>query len=208
LGRWGGAPYFVKFSSQCARQIPMIRRAMPGVPEIFLYRSPLEVLVGNLRAPTQSWLWQEKHTGVPLAAALERPLVELLARGIGRSMQGLLDHLTDSTLLMNYSEIGPDTPQALLDAFGIPAADEVRAAMAATLVLDAKDALKQKLFQRDIETKRAAATAMQRDLIAEFADGPFRALEARRLARRGIATAVASAMPTLTHTGPISSRST
>jgi hypothetical protein len=154
------------------------------VPEIFLYRHPLEVLVGNLRRPTQSWIWLEKHTGLSLDEAWERSIAELFARGIGRTMQMMLDHVSESTYLMNYSEIGPTTPRQLADAFGISVTDLTLRAMAAPLSYSAKDALQAKLFRRDVDEKRAAATSRLRDLVAEFADAPFRDLEARRAAQR------------------------
>lgn len=187
LGRWGAASanrYFVKFFSQTVHEIDLLRLATPGVPEIFVYRDPLEVLVGNLRSPTQSWIWSQKHTSLPLRDAVERPVVELLARGIGRTMQVMLDHATDSTLLLNYSEIGPTTPRLLLKSFGLPVTDDALCRMGATLAYDAKDVLKEKLFQRDVEEKWASATSRIRDLVSEFAETPFRDLEERRLAQR------------------------
>lgn len=176
--------YFVKFFSQSVHQVELLRLAMPAVPEIFLYRDPLEVVVANLRDPTQSWIWLQKYTGLPLDQALERPVAELFARGVGRTMEAMLEHLRPSTLLINYTEIGPSTPRLLLEVFGIPISERLEREMASHLSYDAKDVLRAKLFQRDVEQKRRAATSKVRDLVTQFAEPAFRELEARREASR------------------------
>lgn len=176
--------YFVKFFSQSVHQVELLRLAIPGVPEIFLYRDPLEVVVANLRDPTQSWIWLQKYTGLPLDEALERPVAELFARGVGRTMEAMLAHLRPSTVLINYAEIGPSMPRRLLEFFGIPASDRLEREMASHLAYDAKDTLRAKLFQRDVEQKRRAATSKVRDLVAQFAEPAFGRLEARRQERR------------------------
>lgn len=183
--------FFIKFFSQSVHQIQLVRQAAPGVPEIFLYRDPLEVVMGNLRDPTQSWIWLEKHTGLPLSEALERSVAELFARGVGRIMEAMLKHAGQSTLLMNYSEIGHHTPRVLLDFFGIPASDGLVREMAGVLRYDAKHAWRARLFQRDIEKKRAAATSKVRDFVSQFAEAPFGRLEERRLAHRSPVLAAA-----------------
>lgn len=196
LGR-AGADYargcFIKFFSGNVLQIPAIRQAVPQVPEVFLYRDPLEVLVANLKHPAQRWVWAAALTGLPFDVALERPVAELIARALGRKMQAMLEHVEDGTLLINYAEIGPDTPRILLQFFGVPYSGDVPAKMAAKLSISAKDVLQQQAFERDGEAKRRAGSDLLRDLVAEFMETPYRALEALRIQRRLPAPATATA---------------
>jgi hypothetical protein len=48
----GGDRLFVKFSSWHIFYLPLIDRAFPGVPKVFVFRSPLEVLVSLMRRPS------------------------------------------------------------------------------------------------------------------------------------------------------------
>jgi hypothetical protein len=43
---------FVKFDPRNIVDFPLLRLAFPGVPWIFVYRNPVEVMVSNLRAPS------------------------------------------------------------------------------------------------------------------------------------------------------------
>jgi hypothetical protein len=187
FGAWAAVSasrYFIKFFSQTTCDIDVIRQAAPDVPEIFVYRDPLEVLVGSLRRPTQSWIWLRKHTGLPLREAVERPVAELVARGIGGVMQVMAERATDATLLLNYNEIGPDTPRVVLEHLDLPVSEPTVAAMTAVLSYDAKDPRRTSTFRQDSAIKRALATPSTRALAARFANAAFGALEARRTTRR------------------------
>lgn len=46
--------YFIKFDAWHIRELPLIRKAFPDVPWIFLYRDPIEVLVSQVKKPG-SW---------------------------------------------------------------------------------------------------------------------------------------------------------
>ena len=53
LGQRAGADrFFVKLDCWSLFELPLIRRAFPGVPCVFVYRQPLEVLVSLLRQPS------------------------------------------------------------------------------------------------------------------------------------------------------------
>lgn len=195
LGRLGvptNGRFFVKFFSHNIHHVRLLRLATPKVPEIFLYRNPVETLVANLKSPWQQWVWGERFTGLSTSEAVERPVVELFARGLGRNLQAMHDHLRDATLLMNYSEIGPRTPKVLLRHFGIPITDERLIRITAPMAYDAKDLTRIKIFQRDVETKRAAASPMLQELAARFAAKPFAQLEALREKRSSRSHAMVS----------------
>jgi hypothetical protein len=185
LARIGGpdARCFIKHFSHDIHNIPTIRAAAPAVREVFVYRDPLEVLVANLSWPTQPWLWNETYTGLPIAVAVQRPVAELFARGIGLNMQAMLEHADDRTLLLNYSEIGPQTPRLLMQHFGVAVAAENLCRMERTLLYDSKDSLHAKVFRADRMEKQAAATEFIRGLSAEHAEPAFQQLEKRRLAQ-------------------------
>ncbi len=44
---------FIKFDPGNIVDLPLLRQAFPGVPWIFVYRDPVEVMVSNLRAPAR-----------------------------------------------------------------------------------------------------------------------------------------------------------
>jgi hypothetical protein len=47
----GETEYFVKFDSWSILELPLIRRAFPGVPWLFVYRDPLEVMASHRQRP-------------------------------------------------------------------------------------------------------------------------------------------------------------
>ena len=178
------ARYFVKFFSGCLLHVPLIREAIPNVKEIFLYRDPIEVVVSTLKDDTCPWwLWSEEFTGLPRAAAMERPVTELAARAIGMKLKTMLHHVRDMTLLMNYSEIGSSTANVLLDYFELPKSDEILAKMNCELTIYSKDVRRQRVFQSDSANKQAWATVAMRDAVERFARVPYETLEQLRMRR-------------------------
>jgi hypothetical protein len=177
----GQRGYFIKFAAHHIRRIEEIRQAAPAVAEIFLYRDPLEVLMGNLNSPNQSWIWRESATGLKPAQAITVPVAELFARAIGRMMETMLDHLTDRSLLLNYSEIGVQTGAAMLEHFNCPVTGPEQRLMATKLSHNAKDP--SQAFAQDGEAKRAAATPYLHELIGRYAGDAHAKLECARLAR-------------------------
>jgi len=177
----GKRGYFIKFTAHHIKRIDEIRQAAPAVPEIFLYRDPLEVLMGNLNSPNQSWVWGESATGLRLSHAIATPVAELFARAIGRMLETMLDRLTDRCLLMNHNEIGSQTGAAMLERFDCPVTAAGLRTMESQLGRNAKNPWQR--FAPDGEAKRAAATPYLHDLIGRYAGDAYAKLECARLVR-------------------------
>lgn len=171
---------FIKFFSQNIHRVSLIREAIPGVPEIFLYRDPLEVLVASLDWPSQDWIWRKEFTGLDFSSAVERPVAELFARGIGLSLRAMIDFQRDGTILMNYNEIDEGTPRRLARIYGLPVTESDLEAMRSPMTWVSKEGVKDRFFRSDTEKKRKSAGEYLQNLIAVFAADPYRELEALR----------------------------
>jgi len=98
--------FFVKFFNGYVQALPLIREAIPSVPEVFLYRDPIEVAMSMISTPTEPWLWNEFMTGLPFSAAIERSVPELAARVVGRMLSSMVENVRNETMLVNYSQVG------------------------------------------------------------------------------------------------------
>lgn len=97
--------YFLKFDARHALDLPVVRRAFPSVPWVFVYREPLEVLVSHFENPS---LWT--FPGIVPVRGIDPPPSEaeysaavihaICTAAIGERTQG-------SGMLLNYREL-PD----------------------------------------------------------------------------------------------------
>ncbi|HVA63874.1 MAG TPA: hypothetical protein VNF74_09135 [Terriglobales bacterium] len=175
--------FFIKFFHGQTLALPLIREAVPRVPEAFVYRDPVEVTMSLLTTPSASWFWHEYLTGLPVSAAVERPLVELAARMVGRTLQAMWSHVREDTVLLNYNEMGPETPGRLMSAWGLESDPDAERLAVQALTIDAKDPVRRRKFIPDSDRKRNAATPYVRDVVATHALEPYLKLEGLRAAR-------------------------
>ncbi|MDB6112363.1 MAG: Aspartyl/asparaginyl beta-hydroxylase [Pedosphaera sp.] len=102
---------FIKFDSWNTLDLPLIHKAFPGVPWIFVYREPVEVIVSNMKqiagkmlpgAVPPSWL------GCDLITALQMSREEYCARALAKYCHSALAHHQQHPgLLINYNQL-PD----------------------------------------------------------------------------------------------------
>ena len=175
----GGLRLFVKLDSWHACALPLFRRAFPTTPWVFLYREPAEVLVSLMR-----------RRGMHLAPDLVAPSFfgidwegEALdetyaARVLAAICEAAAAHRSDSGLLVNYSELPQALAGRILPHFGVDAAPEELADMAAVAGRDAKDPSRR--FAPDAAAKQALATPAIRAAVARHLAGAYAALEAAR----------------------------
>lgn len=164
--------------------IDRLLAAFPGIPWVFLYREPVEVLVSQQRMPG----WQT--TPGAMAVHGYHPPLELwdnsLAYGawmtaaiLLQARQSMARH--SNGLLMNYSELSAALETKLADHFGmdLSAADSV--ALRAVTGRNAKHI--HEMFQPDAAEKRAAADASVQELAECWLNEPYQALEELRNGR-------------------------
>ena len=171
LGRasGGGGRYFVKFDAWSTMELPLIRRAFPDVPWIFVHREPEEVMVSHVRmrgshmvpgvierevfgwaggAPPMSL---DEYGAAVLARICEAARAALDAGGPGRAV--------------DYR----DLPQALwtdlAEFFRLALTPEEVARMAAAAGMHAKDP--SRAFRPDGREKRLEASAALRRIVTD-----------------------------------------
>jgi hypothetical protein len=174
------AHLFIKFDCWHTRFLPLIRRAFPGVPWLFVYRQPVEVLASQSRqrgAQMIPGVLEPALFGWDAAAVAAMDLDEYGARVLAAVCEAALGAAKDgSGEFLNYTEL----PQAVLRRFlprwnpGLTEAELERAAAAS--LLNAKNPVLP--FEPDSARKRAEAGQRLRDLSRRWLDPVFARVEA------------------------------
>jgi hypothetical protein len=178
--RWHGEEqrYFLKLDAWHTLDLPLIERAFPGVPWVFLYRDPVEVLVSH--AKQISWMMAAANgpdlLGVPVPDAFRIPREEYTARVLARICEAVEGHGAAPRRLINYR----DLPGAALDripaVFGLDLSDPERDAMRAAGDYDAKQPTRR--FEPDAMAKQREATPAIRDTAQRWLASVYERLEA------------------------------
>lgn len=175
---------FIKFDSWHTLDLPLIRRAFPDVPWIFVYREPIEVLVSHERNRGSQLLPGTVPTellGLDLSEVGRMSLEEYGARALAAFCEAALRYYeTGGGLLVNYRELPEAVFTSLLSFFRVSySADEIERMREASR-FDAKSP--QMFFRDDTESKRREATEELRQLSERWLETPYKKLEAIRQA--------------------------
>ncbi|HWU94128.1 MAG TPA: sulfotransferase [Sphingomonas sp.] len=177
----GAGHFFIKLDSWHTRALPLLRRAFPDTPWIFLFRDPVEVLVSQLRlrgAQTVPGIVPLSWFGfAPEEAYL--PERAFIARVLERTCSAVLEAPGDG-LLVNYAELPEAFFSRILPHFGITPDPPGRAAMEAAAGRYSK--APDTRFSADGDAKQREADADLRATAEQYLSGVFAALEARRAA--------------------------
>jgi hypothetical protein len=150
---------FIKFDSWHLLDLPLLRRAFPSVPWLFLYRHPLEILVSHRRSrgsqmvpgllpPARFGLTHEQAVALPWEAYAVQVLARLCEAALAYQGEGQA---------LSYERLCAAGGTALLEAFHIPYDDELLPQMHTVMGRHAKEPTHP--FTADSAAKRAAATA-------------------------------------------------
>ncbi len=173
---------FVKLDSWHTRALPLLRRAFPETPWIFLYRDPVEVMVSQLRlrgvqtvpgiVPLQWFGFTPEDAYLPERA--------FIARVLERTCSAVIEQGSSDGLLVNYTELPQAFFSRILPHFGIDPDAESRAAMAAAAGSHAKTLGTR--FHADGESKQREADAELRAASDQYIAPVFARLETLRAA--------------------------
>jgi len=179
--RNGESHYVVKLDAWHTIALPLLRRAFPNVPWVFLYRDPVEVLVSQVKVRGI----QTVPSYVPPALfGLEAsvPDEEYCAQVLAAICRAVIDRYgVGGGLLVNYSELPEAVEQSILPHFGIHIDAGRRAAMLQAARMDAK--APGQVFVSDSAEKQKEATARVRDLAGRHLGPMYRSLEDLRRAQ-------------------------
>lgn len=181
----GESRLFVKLDSWHVRALPLLRRAFPDVPWIFLYREPVEVLVSHRRqrgAQTMPGALTPETLGLDLASAVAMEPDEYAAHLLESLCRAAREGLAlGGGLLVHYRELPDAVADTVAAHFGVTWSEPERARMAEAAARDAKDPARRFAGERD-SRQREATDALR--ALAERIVGPvYRELETLRCAQ-------------------------
>jgi hypothetical protein len=138
----------------------IFERAFPGVPWVYLYRDPIEVLVSH--AARMSYMMSPANApdflNVPLVDAVRIPRIEYCARVLGAIVSPIAARdALDPNALVRYDDLPEAVWSRIASRFGMAPNSEEIAAMQRRALYDAKRP--HEFFQDDRGAKQRAATA-------------------------------------------------
>ena len=174
---------FVKFDSWNALKFPLIHRAYPDVPWIFLYRNPVEVLVSQLAhrgAHMVPGVIEPELFGMNMAEAFEMQPEEYCARVLAQTCEAALrHHQSCAGLMINYQQLPDAMWTGIADFFGIELRDSDMETFRRVTKLDAKNP--SLMFESDSKAKQTSATEAVRRAAERWLAPVYKRLEAARL---------------------------
>jgi hypothetical protein len=169
--------YVLKLDPWATHDLPLIRRAFPAVPWLFLSREPVEVLASHrLQAGMQMLpsVVAPELFGLDLLTAGTMPFEDYGAFVLGAICRQAVEHRDGDALFLDYRELPSAFFTRVLDLFRIECSDAERAAMEAASRRDAKHP--SRAFTDDTVAKAKAATPEVHVAVARWARQPYDAL--------------------------------
>jgi hypothetical protein len=154
----------VKCDSWHIKHLPLIAQTFPGVPWLFLFRDPLEVMVSNLTqrsAQTLPGAVDNLPEGVSLMDALHMPDEQFIALKIACIMRDALSYANRAgALFVNYRDLANAAFPRILAHFALTPDAQALATMLEKTKFYAKQPSTH--FTADSAQKRASASALAR----------------------------------------------
>jgi hypothetical protein len=172
--------FFIKLDSWHTVALQLFRRAFPGVPWMFLYRDPVEVLVSQLQMPGIQML----PDGIgPQLYGIERSYrddaaEDYYARILAKVCEPVVRNVSDGGLLVNYRQLPEAVWTAILPHFGVDCSEGEREVMAAAARYDAKTPGIE--FAADSAAKQQGASEAARNAAERWLGDLYRRLETLR----------------------------
>ena len=186
--RGGETQCLIKFDSWHVADLPLIHRAFPDTPWVFLYREPIEVMVSHANhrgAQMVQGVLEPEIFGLDRAAVQQMPFEEFCARVIGSFCEAALRHRgVGKGLLLSYQQLPAAVPDLVSGHFGVSLDESDLEQMRSAARFHAKNPVME--FVADAEVKQREATETMRRMAEQWAYPLYRQLEnARRLQEKG-----------------------
>lgn len=175
--------FFIKFDGWQTLSLPLVRRAYPDVPCVFVYRDPVEVIVSHQRR-TAHWMFPGNLApdilGLEASAVLPMKREEYFARVLGRICQAALENLRQGpVLLINHKQLSEGVTSSFLKFFQVSYTEAETRRMTLTTQFYAKETSLNYLY--DGEEKRAEANDFVRQEADKWVAAFYERLESRAL---------------------------
>ncbi len=161
--------FVLKLDAWTTHDLPVLRRAFPDTPWLFLTRDPAEVLVSHRRQAGMQMLpavVPPELFGLDLLSATTMPFEDYGAFVLGAVCRQALAYRDERALFLDYREL-PGAFERILDWFGIACSDAERTAMEAASRRDAKNPTR--TFADDTAAKAQAITRELRAAVDRLA---------------------------------------
>ncbi len=176
---------YIKFDSWHTLCLDLVRRAFPGVPWIFLYRNPVEVMASHRRMTGAQMVpgnLPPGFLGIDIAALPEMSLQEYCARVLERICGAAVAHQDKMARLYNYRQLPEVVWSDLLAHFHVAYSPSEVERMREVARLDAKNPSLP--FADDSAAKVRAATAEMHELAERWLLPLYEQLESIRWTER------------------------
>jgi hypothetical protein len=161
---------FIKFDSWSLLDLPVIQRAFPETPWIFLYRDPVEVMVSHVRQRGSQMLpgvLDPRALGLDLADIQQISLDEYCARVLAAVCEaGTRYYQPGAARLVHYHQLPDAVWSSIAEHFGICFTEEEVERMRLVAQFDAKHT--GLTFEQDTSAKQQLATGEIRALAEQF----------------------------------------
>lgn len=176
--------FFIKFDSWHITHLPLIQRAYPAVPWIFLYRNPVEVLVSLSREGGRRLVpgaIDPAELGLEMADVFRLPTEEYHARILSRICEAALaNYRPGLTRFVNYQELPGAVWTSLADHFRFVCSEADRELMRERSEFSGKGPAAR--FQDDKATKERAASNATRQAAVRWLNSQYEKMEVLRRA--------------------------
>ena len=178
--RNGEQRLYVKLDAWHTFDLPLLRRAFPDTPWIFLYRNPVEVMVSAQRLPGRHLvpgMLEMNHPALPFGAG-QMSHLEYMARVLAAMLRAALQYLGPlGGRALDYSSLPAAVITDIAPHFGLTLTAGQIAAMNSKTAYDAKQP--QMSFAADAQRKQREASDEIRARCAEHLDPLYEQLRAR-----------------------------
>jgi gluconate kinase len=172
--------FFIKLDCWNTLALPLISRAFPGVPWIFSYRNPVEVMVSQLKrrgAHLVPGVIEPSLFGLSDDSIFVMQPEEYCARVLAKVCEAALEN-HEGGLLLNYEQLPEAMWTSIPNFFGIEYSEADIETLGRVARLDAKNPSLR--FANDTKSKNRSATDLMRDMADELVVPVYKQLEAAR----------------------------